>query len=35
MVEITRENHMQYDPIKLGAMLAMVINAWLASRRGK
>jgi hypothetical protein len=22
-----------YDPIQLGAMLAYIINAWLASRR--
>jgi len=27
--------NMHYDPIHLGAMLAFVINAWLASRRGR
>lgn len=27
--------NMHFDPIQLGAMLAYVINAWLASRRGR
>jgi hypothetical protein len=26
---------MSYDPIKLGAFLAYLINAWLAARRKK
>jgi hypothetical protein len=29
----SQEENMNYDPIQMGAMLAFIINAWLASRK--
>lgn len=33
MLSAVQGETMHFDPIQLGAMLAYVINAWLASRK--
>jgi hypothetical protein len=33
--ETWQGGNMHYDPIQLGALLAYIINAWLAARRNR